>query len=281
VARALVNKGVTLGELGRPEEAIRVYDDVLTRFGGRSEAALAEQVARALVSKGARLDGLGRPEEAIRVYDDMLARFGDRSDAVLAEPVARALVRRGLFKKQRGDVAGTIDDNSAVLGLDGTPPDVRAAAALSRAAARMSIGESDQALSDWLAVISDSNASSAIRLESARAALETFWRDGVRLDQVLNAMPRDLIGLDLPERAGPIRLLGSLASPGMWEAWPTVWRAIQRMLSTETADQFLFFTAIAAALERHGDLSSLDPLPPEQREFAVEVLRKFQATTPE
>src|SRR5690242_13670148 len=40
VARALSNKGVTLGELGRSEEAIAVYDELERRFGGATEPAL-------------------------------------------------------------------------------------------------------------------------------------------------------------------------------------------------------------------------------------------------
>ena len=45
VARALVNKGVALESLGRREETIAVYDEVVRRFKG--EPALREQVDRA------------------------------------------------------------------------------------------------------------------------------------------------------------------------------------------------------------------------------------------
>ncbi len=47
VAQALVNKGVTLGALGRPEEAMAVYDEVVRRYADRPEAPLAEPVAQA------------------------------------------------------------------------------------------------------------------------------------------------------------------------------------------------------------------------------------------
>ena len=78
-AKALVNKGVTLGTLGRSEEEIGVYDDVVARFGGAAELALLEPVARALVNKGVALGTLGRSEESIGVYDDVVARFGPSS----------------------------------------------------------------------------------------------------------------------------------------------------------------------------------------------------------
>ena len=39
LAKALVNKGITLGALDRSEDAIAVYDEVLTRFGSATSAA--------------------------------------------------------------------------------------------------------------------------------------------------------------------------------------------------------------------------------------------------
>lgn len=44
--------GFTLGVLGRSEEAIAVYDDVVARFGAASELLLREGVATALANKG-------------------------------------------------------------------------------------------------------------------------------------------------------------------------------------------------------------------------------------
>jgi len=56
VAKALVNKGVALGQLGRNEDAVAVYDDVATRFGAAPELSLREQVARALANKQRALE---------------------------------------------------------------------------------------------------------------------------------------------------------------------------------------------------------------------------------
>jgi len=49
-AKALVDKGVTLGRLGRSEQEIEAYNRVVARFGDASELGLREQVARALVN---------------------------------------------------------------------------------------------------------------------------------------------------------------------------------------------------------------------------------------
>ena len=90
-AQALVAKGYVLGELGRAEEEIAVYDDLLARFGNAAELPLREQVARGLVNKGFRLGALGRSEEAIASFEELLARFGFADDPVFVDVSERAL----------------------------------------------------------------------------------------------------------------------------------------------------------------------------------------------
>ena len=53
VARALVDKGMMLAKLGRGDDAVKVFDDVVSRFGGDPEPTIRDQVARALVSRTA------------------------------------------------------------------------------------------------------------------------------------------------------------------------------------------------------------------------------------
>jgi tetratricopeptide (TPR) repeat protein len=95
-ARALLNKGVELSRLDRSEEAIAVYDDLLTRFGGATELPLRELVAYAIYNKGITLATTpGRPEEAIAVFDDLLARFKGATELPLRELVAQTLYTKG------------------------------------------------------------------------------------------------------------------------------------------------------------------------------------------
>ena len=58
LASALVNKGVALGDLGRPEEEIAAYDAVVARFGDAAEPPLRKLVAWALANKGVALGKL-------------------------------------------------------------------------------------------------------------------------------------------------------------------------------------------------------------------------------
>jgi hypothetical protein len=92
VARALVRKGVRLGQLGRPEEELGAYDQVVARFGDAAEPGVREQVATALVYKGTTLGQLGRPEEELGAYAQVVARFGDAAEPQVREQVATALV---------------------------------------------------------------------------------------------------------------------------------------------------------------------------------------------
>ena len=54
VVGALVNKAKALGQLGRSEDAMRVYDDVIARSGDATNQLVRQQVARALFYKDRR-----------------------------------------------------------------------------------------------------------------------------------------------------------------------------------------------------------------------------------
>ena len=95
VANALYNKGVTLGQLNRTEEAIQTYDELLRRLGDAAELGLRNKAANALVNKGVALSQLNRSEEAVQAYDELLRRFGDAAEFALREPVAMALFNKG------------------------------------------------------------------------------------------------------------------------------------------------------------------------------------------
>ena len=112
-ARALYNKAFTLNQLGRSDEAIAAYDDLVARFGAAPELPLREQVALALFNKGWTLGHLDRSEEAIATYDDVVARFGAAPELPLREQVAKALFNKGerLGEIDRGEAELAIYDD--------------------------------------------------------------------------------------------------------------------------------------------------------------------------
>src|SRR5438445_13524956 len=84
VAKALYNKGITLGALNRSEDEISVYDEVVRRLGDATEQAVREQVATALYNKGIRLGALNRSEDEISVYDEVVHRKRDVKETTVS-----------------------------------------------------------------------------------------------------------------------------------------------------------------------------------------------------
>src|SRR5207248_11346731 len=73
-ARAHLARGGTLRENGRWDEALAVYEEVLTRFGSEIDPELLERVAAAFIGKGVALERLNRAPEAIANYHEAIAR---------------------------------------------------------------------------------------------------------------------------------------------------------------------------------------------------------------
>ena len=59
VAKALYNKGVELGALGRSADEMATYREVLARYGDDPAPALREVVARAVTALRVAEDGAG------------------------------------------------------------------------------------------------------------------------------------------------------------------------------------------------------------------------------
>ena len=82
VASALLNKGITLAQLGRKEEALDACQEVVNRFGECSSPEILESVVAALFCKGVDLAALNRPEEALAAYDEVASRLGESDTGV-------------------------------------------------------------------------------------------------------------------------------------------------------------------------------------------------------
>ena len=88
------NKGVALGALNRPQDALEACDELLRRFGKSETPALLESVATALANKGVALATLNRPQHALDAFDEVVRRFGESDTPALLRSVATALVNR-------------------------------------------------------------------------------------------------------------------------------------------------------------------------------------------
>jgi len=69
VAKAMYNKGVTVGEVKGPEAEIAIYDELEKRYGKSTEPEIQVQVAKAMLKKGVALFELRRYDEARKVFE--------------------------------------------------------------------------------------------------------------------------------------------------------------------------------------------------------------------
>jgi tetratricopeptide (TPR) repeat protein len=96
LARSMLSKGVALHTMGRSEESIAVFEELIRRSKEATESDVQTCVAIALVNKGIAFATLSRIEEEIDAYDEMLQRFGEAANPTLREQIARALLNRGV-----------------------------------------------------------------------------------------------------------------------------------------------------------------------------------------
>ena len=106
-----------------------------------------------------------------------------------------------------------------------------------------------------------------------------YWLEGAtneanntldRFSQHLASEPPDQRVLALT------RFLADLASPEMLQGWLHAARRLLGAQPPETRQALGFLEPVCTVLEG-GEKSLLDPLPPEQREFALKVLARFDA----
>ena len=97
VASVLVVKGYALRKLNRLEEALRVYDEVISELDASEIPETSAAMANAMLNKGVVLNQLNRSDEALELYDDMIDRFDPASSEVeTVEDIETAWVNRGI-----------------------------------------------------------------------------------------------------------------------------------------------------------------------------------------
>ena len=97
VASVLVVKGYALRKLNRPEEALQVYDEAISRLDVSEIPETSAAMANAMLNKGVVLNQLKRSDEALELYDDMIDRFDPASSEVeIVKDFETAWVNRGI-----------------------------------------------------------------------------------------------------------------------------------------------------------------------------------------
>jgi len=307
VALALFNRGIAKGQISDIQGAISDYTDVI-----ELETAPSESVALALFNRGVAKRQLGDNPGAISDYNALIEmegvpdqdvvralfnrgnakhQLGDMSAAISdytaltemedarVQDVARALVNRGVTKRRLGDIQGSISDWSAVIDMVGVPNEQLARALFSRWLIFRHQDKSLATVEDLLKVIDLAVMTDDLVVHAANIAFCILWlrKDYsgakavvMKLAGVLNSASNELA------RATALRFLNTITSPGLKEAWPTAWRVLAESSRAEVAEALSFLKPVCDVLEGK-ERAILNGLPPEQREFAENVLKSFDA----
>ena len=107
VAEALAKKGEALRRLGRFEESVTVWEDLVMRYGKEPLAALPLIAVQALLQKARDLDRLGRRRESL----DAVAALLELSQGPDETPASQLVIARALGVKARALMSvGSADD---------------------------------------------------------------------------------------------------------------------------------------------------------------------------
>lgn len=268
VAKALVNRGVSKRTLGDDEGAIADHTAVVQLDG-----APKEQVASALVNRGVSRTAMG----------DVLGAVADYTAAVelqgaAPESVANALFNRGCAKGRLGDNGGAVADYSAVVDLGGAPKERVAAALVNRGTAKAALGREPDAFADWSKVLDMELGGDAVVGAAAANLFRHRWQDGSTslANEALDRFGTHLAKQPSDQRAARLTsFLARLAAPALRRGWALAAHRLFEAQPPEAKQSLAFLEPVCAVLEG-GGRHLLDPLPPEQREFALSVLSRFE-----
>jgi tetratricopeptide (TPR) repeat protein len=109
--------GLKLSDRKHSEDAIKVYDELITRFSNHTDLAVLEALAKALFFKGMILDSLDRTEEVIVVCDELITRFVSHTEIPLLERLADALFLKGVSLNSLGRTGEAITAYNELITL--------------------------------------------------------------------------------------------------------------------------------------------------------------------
>lgn len=297
LALALVHRGRAKGKLGDMQGVISDCTAVIDM-----EGAPKEELALALVHRGLAKEQNDDSQGAISDYSAMIGMEDAPKDLA-----ARAFLNRGHAKGKLGDTQGAISDYSAVIDMRGVSKEELARALFNRAltntasdviAHAASIAQSESlaeaqkpltpaifygqdnilaSVADLLKVIDLAVMADDLVVDAANLAYRVLWvrKDYsgakavvTKLAGVLNSASKELA----PPTA--LRFLYGITTIGVKDAWAAAWRVLAESSRQEVAEALSFLKPVCDVLEGK-DRAILNSLPPEQREFAENVLKSF------
>lgn len=273
VAKALMGRGAVKKLLGDRQGELADYT-----AAAELDGAPADQVARALIRRGFTKARQGDYQGAVADYTAAATRNGASKDRV-----SLALFCRGGTRETLGDRQGAVADYTELLRIEGVPEHQVAAALFRRGAVCAALGRMADAIADWSEVVRLGAAGDPFVGEAAGNLFCLHWESGSK-DEANAALDRfagHLAGQPPDQRSSELTsLLTQLASPALRDRWVHAARRLMATQSPEVKEALTFLEPVCAVLEG-GGRHLLDPLRPEQREFALSVLSRFESTEPD
>jgi tetratricopeptide (TPR) repeat protein len=267
VARALFNRGV----------ARQMQDDyagAITDYTAVVELADApvDQVARALFKRGV----------VRQMQDDYVGAMADYTAVVEpadapVDQVAKALFIRGVARQMQDDRAGAIADYTAVVELADAPVDLVAKALFMRGVAKGKQDDYAGAIADYNAVVQLAHSPLDVCVIAGGMALRVAVEHpnlnvGDTSVDILNQWIEQFKDKDRTENL--ISFLVALAEPDAEQVWIYAYERLVQVRINELPE--LEVLGHVATVLKTGDETKLDPLPPEQSDFVLEVLKRFK-----
>ncbi len=178
---------------------------------------------------------------------------------------------------QRLRIMKGLADCPGVMESEGTPAEQVGKVLFNRALSKRMQRDIEGAIADFLAAAREPEADREVRALALAFAyrIACEHEDDALLDRVSRCASEALGPLGAAEHAAQIEgVLLRLASSATKSGWPRVVSSVSKTQPAEVIERLEFFRPAAEILQT-GDLSRLDPLPPEQRDFVQEVLQKF------
>jgi tetratricopeptide (TPR) repeat protein len=264
----LLDYGLALGAAGLPAEALQQFNAALTNASGN--AALQ---AWALVNRGVAKGMVGDLPGELADYTAVVEMEGAPKHLV-----AQALFNRGVAKGDSGDRSGAMADFTTLVEMPGIPGVELGKALANRGIAARHLGNSEGAMEDWQRVLRIEAADAGSWIVAAAGLVELHWLAGQEggAAYAIELFRERLAGRPDQERAEIIvKLLSRLARAGLKEGWVRAWRLLTSGQPPTVAEPLTLLEPVARVLEG-ADVSELNALPPERREFVQSVLSRFK-----
>jgi tetratricopeptide (TPR) repeat protein len=273
--------------------------------------ALKEQVVRALLGRGNAWNTLGDYQSACADFTKVIG-----VEKISKSDLSQALSKRARSREKVGDAVGALSDYTAIIDMKNAPINKVTGALFGRGNVKMILGDDDGLIEDYEILINMDEApkehvASALFVrgyvylaQTRRAEAIADWERyfelscGPQFDidlpitemfqfywekqsvaEANKALGCFLRHIQIKPADQQVALLAGFIATLANEGVPMSWvYATGRLLETQPEEikRTLGFIGPVCSILEGRDRSLLDPLPPEQRELALQVLERFE-----